>query len=229
LALLAQPGGDVAARQPWRMAMAQLHRLQRIDQAPARFEQVAGGAAAVSVLTQMVEKGLNSPRSSSCGRLFDAACGLLGVVPVAAFEGEAPMALERMVTAPQVMEGGWTFDADGSLCLDPLMAALADMGRGRACSTLTDTVRQQGANVFHGTLAAALVAWLCHHAMEQENALPLVVPLGGGCFFNRVLRHAVVEGLRDHGFQPLLGGALSAGDPAVSAGQAWMVARQCAA
>jgi hydrogenase maturation protein HypF len=224
LALLAQPGGDVAARQPWRMACGELHRLGRFAEAPERFSAVAGGAGAVRLLGQMLDKAINSPLTSSCGRLFDAACGLLGVVPVATFEGEAPMALERMADAPQVMEKGWSIAADGSLCLAPLMAALADLGAGQDCGAIDSGLQRLGANLFHGTLAAALVDWLSQHVADP--AVPVVAPLGGGCFFNQVLRQAVSTGLLQAGITPLMANRLSPGDPAISVGQAWMVARQ---
>ena len=75
------------------MASAALHRLGRAELIVECFSSV-GPAAAVRTL---LDKRLNSPETSSCGRLFDAACGLLGVKPIATYEGEAPMVLESLV------------------------------------------------------------------------------------------------------------------------------------
>src|ERR1051325_5271782 len=94
----------------------------------------------------MIERGINSPPTTSCGRWFDAACGLLGVRAVAGFEGEAPMVLESLVRRPTVAEGAWTVD-DGVLDLAPLLEGLLHVNA------------TEGADLFHGTLTAALVDW----------------------------------------------------------------------
>ena len=143
LAPLSQPGGDVAAREPWRMGAAALHALGRGDEIATRFADRRGAP----VIAQMLARGLNAPPTSSAGRLFDAACGLLGVKPVASFEGEAPMALEAMVDRPAVDPEGWAL-ADGVLDMRPLLDRLLGMEP------------EAGADLFHGTLAAALAAWV---------------------------------------------------------------------
>ncbi len=204
LALLAQPGGDVAARQPWRMAAAALCRLGRGDEIARRF----AGQAAAPRLAGMIAKGLNCPLTSSAGRLFDAACGLLGVHPVAAFEGQAPMALEAMVRRPRTMAGGWSI-ADGVLDCLPLLAALVDRDAA------------DGAELFHGTLVTALAQWVAEAA--ATNGLSTIA-LGGGCFFNQVLCRGLVERLSGQGLRPLLPRTASPGDPGVSLGQAWIAA-----
>jgi hydrogenase maturation protein HypF len=201
---LRQPGADAAARQPWRMGAAALHALGRGSEIASRFGQFRGAA----VIARMLEQGVNSPVTTSCGRLFDAACGLLGVVPVAAFEGEAPMALERLATRPETDPDGWRLAA-GVLDLGPLLARL--VGRDA----------ESGANLFHGTLVAALVAWA---GWAAEATGIGKVALAGGCFFNKVLAAGVAAGLRQRRLEPLLAGALGPGDPAISLGQAWAVA-----
>ncbi len=202
LAPLAQPGGDVAAREPWRMAAAVLHRLGRGDEIAARFAPYPAAARLDAILA----RGLNSPLTSSAGRLFDAACGLLGLHPVAAFEGQAPMALEALATAPRPLDGGWTLK-DGVLDCLPLLEAL--IGREAA----------DGANLFHGTLAAALADWATE-AAEAEGLRH--VALSGGCFFNAVLRQDLGNRLATRGLTVLCPRAASPGDPGVSLGQAWI-------
>lgn len=200
LATLRQPGGDRAAREPWRMAAAALHRLGRADAIELRFPR--HGAA----VRQLLDLGVSAPETSSCGRLFDAACGLLGVKPIASYEGEAPMTLESLVTRPEVLSGTWSVK-DGVLELLPLLDAL--IGRGPV----------DGANVFHGTLAAALVEW----------ALPFVrdgvVALGGGCLMNRTLTELLVSRFSARGVKVLLSRRVPANDGGVSLGQAWVAAQ----
>jgi len=204
LALLPQPGGDLAARQPWRMAAAALNRLGRGDETARRFaDQPAAGR-----LDRIIERGLGCPPTSSAGRLFDAACGLLGVFPVAQFEGQAPIALEGLVTAPRLLDGGFVL-RDGVLDCLPLLAALIDREAA------------DGADLFHGTLIAGLLEWAGRAAQETGVGR---VAMGGGCFFNRILRQGLVDGLRARRLQPLLPLAASPGDPGVSLGQAWVAA-----
>lgn len=204
LALLAQPGGDLAARQPWRMAAAVLHRLGRGDEIAGRFAD----QPAARRLGKIISQGLNSPLTSSAGRLFDAACGLLGVHPVAEFEGQAPMALEAMVTRPRAMPDGWRI-TEGVLDFLPLLDALP------GCEPAA------GADLFHGTLIAGMARWAAEAAHRHGLT---AVAMGGGCFFNKVLRQGLVDALAAEGLTPLLPRAASPGDPGVSLGQAWIAA-----
>lgn len=200
LAPMPQPGGDVAAREPWRMAAAALWRLGRGDEIATRFADRPHAA----LLRQMLDRGLNAPETSSCGRLFDAACGLLGVRPVAEFEGQAPMELEAMATAPAVMAGGWHLDA-GVLDFAPLLARLAGLDA------------MQGANLFHGTLAAGFAEQVL--AARAATGIATVA-LGGGCFLNRVFTAALTDRLTRAGIAVLRPARLSPGDAGLSFGQA---------
>lgn len=238
---LAQPGGDCAAREPWRMAAAALADLGQADSIPQRF----AAFPAARLLPQMLAKGLRSPRTSSCGRLFDAACGLLDVVPVARFEGEAPMALEALaatVATPPILADSWRHRPEdslpvGQLDLLPLLAWLA------AQTARTPEQTATAAAVFHASLAAALADWvlvaqrlwlqgygLQGHGSQQNTGhndrSPLPVVLSGGCFFNAVLRAGVIAPLHEAGISVLPPRLLSAGDSAISVGQAWAAARR---
>lgn len=202
LAPLAQPGGDVAARQPWRMAASALVRMGRGDEIASRFS----GHGPAEGVRRMIERGINAPLTSSCGRWFDAACGLLGVHAVAGFEGEAPMTLESLVCRPSVAEGTWRI-VGGELDLTPLLERLL---------TVADAV--EGAELFHGTLAAALVDWTL--PALRAHSLGRVV-LSGGCLMNAVLAEELVAGFRSAGVEALLPRLAPANDGGLSLGQAW--------
>ena len=205
LAPLAQPGGDVAARQPWRMAAAALHRMGRGPEIARRLGRFGPAAA----LTQMLDRGVHVPLTSSCGRWFDAACGLLGVRPIAGFEGEAPMVLESLVRRPRIALGGWRITPDHSeLDLLPLLEALL------AVDTAAD-----GADLFHGTLIAALTEWLrpVADAMKTDR-----VVLAGGCLLNRVLAEGLVAALAVHGLTAHLARTAPPNDGGLALGQAWV-------
>lgn len=198
---LKQPGGDKAAREPWRMGAAILHALGRTDEIVPRYHDIAGA----SVIAQMLERNVNCPETSSCGRLFDAACGLLGLKLIAQFEGEAPMALEQLATQPLAVTDGWTL-TDGVLDLTPLL------------SRLLESSVEDGANLFHGTLAAALLEWVLQAA---EDTGVRQVALCGGCFLNRVMSDLIIQGSGERGLKTLRPRVLPPGDAAISLGQAW--------
>lgn len=203
---LKQPGGDKASREPWRMAAGVLHMLGRGDEIAGRF----GVYGNTGLLTQSLERNINCPETSSGGRLFDAVCGLLNLRPIADFEGQAPMELEALVRSPGVMEGGWTIDDGAILDLRPLLNELADMKDP-----------SQGANLFHGTLAAALSDWVERAAVQSDCK---DVALGGGCFLNRVLLEGVTHRLEQKDIRVFAARNVSPGDCGLSLGQAWIAA-----
>jgi hydrogenase maturation protein HypF len=219
---LALPGGDRAAREPWRMAASALHALGRGDQIPSRFAPQVGEAVASGV-QQMLAKNLNCPQTSSTGRWFDAAAGALGLSVRQTDEAEAAIALEAAAARSLAQQphtallSGAVIDAQNRLDLRGLMPALFDAA--------PDGVDAAAAG-FHLALADALADWATQAARERGSH---DVCLGGGCFFNRVLRERVTDrlqaaNLRVH--RPLDKGC---GDAGLALGQAWVAAQQLAA
>ena len=204
LETLAQPGGDVAARQPWRMGAAALHKMGRGEDIAAYFETQTGG----DLIATMMDQGFNAPQTSSAGRVFDAACGLLKVCETARYEGQAPMILEGLVTQPTTLHDGWAISSENTLSVLPVLEALTEL----------DPVA--GANLFHGTLASALSDWVAQTI--ARSGLPQLVALSGGCFQNKILGEAMVSALRQHGIRAVLPGEVPANDGGLSLGQAYM-------
>jgi hydrogenase maturation protein HypF len=203
------PGGDRAAREPWRMAAAALFAIGRGGDIARRYPTAAGAAVA-----QMLASGLRTPLTSSCGRWFDAAAGLLGVKEVAAFEGQAAMLLEGLAGSHWPVEslaGGFAFDDDGRLDLRPLLAYLIDTRDS-----------ERAAATFHATLAAGLAEWAAR-AAERFNIA--TIACGGGCFANRLLSARLRELLAARGLRALEAAQVPAGDGGVSLGQAWVALR----
>ena len=198
------PGGDRAAREPWRMAASALFEMDRASEIESRFPGCGG-----AILAQMLARELNSPPTSSAGRWFDAAAGLLGVRETCSYEGQAAMLLEGLAEAhgpAAPAYGAYAIDADGTLDLLPLLAFLA----GRQD-------RGYGAAVFHSTLAAALAAWV--RAASKRTGLRDVV-LGGGCFMNRVLTAALRARLETAGLQVFEARQAPPNDGGLALGQA---------
>ena len=213
---LALPGGDRAAREPWRMAASALHAMGRADEIVPRLEPHVGAAAAA--VRQMLDRGLNSPLSSSAGRWFDAAAGLLGLCLNARHEAEAAMALEQaaeraLQREPDLAPGPQAAVlADGCIDLRPTLAALLDAPD-----------RDLAAARFHLALAEALATALVVAARRLGTRQ---VALGGGCFFNRILRERLLRHLSDAGLSVHLPGPPGCGDAGLASGQAWVAAQQ---
>lgn len=204
---LALPGADRAAQEPWRMAAAALHALGRGADIPTRFADQSAAAG----VAQLLAHGLRCPTTSSMGRVFDAAAGLLGLCSIMRTEAEAAIALEQAATtygpcAP--LAHGWQVQADGQLNLLSLLASLAD-----------ETDAPRGAARFHATLAAALADWLGQAA--QATGITTVA-LGGGCWFNQCLLAAMRQHCATRGQRCLEARTLRPGDSAIALGQAWV-------
>jgi hydrogenase maturation protein HypF len=210
------PGGDRAAQEPWRMAAAVLHELGRSDEITRRFS----AEPAAPTLVTMLARNLNCPRTSSMGRVFDAAAGLLGLCRKMEFEAQAAIALEqaamRHINAhgwPPALQHGWRITADGQLDLLPLLAHLAD-----------ERNAEYGAAMFHATLVAALVDWVRQTSLQTGIA---TIACGGGCFFNKLLTTGLCEQFDGIGLTMLSAQTVLPGDTAIALGQAWVAAGLC--
>lgn len=199
---LAMPGGDRAAREPWRMGLAAMIAIGRGDDAADRFSH----HPLARPLTHMLLANTQGPVTTSMGRLFDAAAALLGICEDQSHEGQAAMEMEALVDLPEALPGGFRIDRD---CLDfrPLLGALLERGPGA----------RHGVALFHGTIIAGLAEWIGRYAERTGQGN---VVLGGGCLMNRVLAEGVTRALRHRGLIPWLARAVPTNDGGISLGQA---------
>lgn len=204
------PGGDRAAREPWRMAAAVLHELGRSAEIGVRFQE-----AGADIVASMLERGIHCPRSSSMGRVFDAAAGLLGLCTHMKFEAQAAIFVEQAATRyvemngwPQPVANGWRIDQEGRLDLLPVLGSLA----GAA-----DV--DQAAASFHATLVAGLADWVM---LAAESSRLTTLAWGGGCFLNSLLSVGLRHNLVQRGMKVLAPVRLSPGDASIAVGQAWV-------
>ena len=213
---LALPGGDRAAREPWRMAASALHALGRGEEIVPRFGQAVGESTAAGV-RQMLDKGLNCPLTSSAGRWFDAAAGALGLCLRQQDEAQAAIALEKAAMRalnkqPAIAPlPGASVGGDGVVDLRPVLAQLFDVA---------DT--EEAAVGFHLALADALAAALMVAAHARGTRIAV---LGGGCFFNHILRERIVQRLASARLNVLQTGVKGCGDAGLAIGQAWVAAQ----
>jgi hydrogenase maturation protein HypF len=198
------PGGEVAVRQPRRSALGLLFELKS-----AYIEEYLAqhfSAAESRMLRQMLSAKVNSPRTSSAGRLFDAVAALVGLRQRVTFEGQAAMALEFCV------EGGiddrYPFRIAGG---EPAIIDWAPMVE----EILNEAPRQSVGRIaakFHNTMAEMIVQ-VAQSAGESE------VVLSGGCFQNRYLLERSVRRLRAEGFNPHWPQRIPTNDGGIAVGQ----------
>lgn len=199
------PGGDRAARTPWRSAAALMWQDRR-DWLPGIREAVPTRAA--------WEKRIGTHGCSSMGRLFDAATALVLGIETVSFEGQAPMLLEALAArwagpvdeAPRLSVAA---DAQGLARWDwaPLLPMLTDRALPPA----------QRAALFHESLARALAVFAAHIAATRRID---AVGLTGGVFQNRLLAERAVALLRAHGLSAHLPLHAPANDGGLALGQA---------
>ncbi len=213
------PGGDLAARRPWRAALgfASLDGVLR-DACATVFEQVP--AAELDLAEQQIDARVNAPLASSMGRLFDAAAAILGIRQVAGYEGQAAMELEalagRRIAAEYPMpieddgQGGWILNPV------PLLTRLA-IRRHRGVDP-ADLAAD-----FHASIARATEMLLCRAA--EATGVSTVV-LSGGSFQNARLLTSVRHRLERRRFRVLTARELPPNDGAISYGQAALAAMQ---
>ena len=230
------PGGDAAAREPWRMAAAVLHRLGRTDEIPIYMANrnlrlqfpTVGPSTAVSetsarTIRDMLRGNLNCPSTTSAGRWFDAAAGILGVCRWQAREAQAAMALESLATEWLSHHPVPVLDdklASAGLNLDILMGRLLDLVE--MAEEFGDCGFQaEGAALFHIALAQALA----HAAIAAAKTRQVSgVALGGGCFANQLLRQHLAQLVSDAGLEVLTPADMNVGDAGLALGQAWVAA-----
>nr|WP_251140380.1 carbamoyltransferase HypF [Rhodoferax sp. U11-2br] len=223
LSPLALPGGDKAAQEPWRMAAALLHHGGMAEHIVPRLSPAVGDAAAHTIHT-MLQRGLNCPQSTAAGRWFDAVAGLLGLSVRQEFEAQAAITLEQAATrhlqkldAAPINPALWNTTPDGVIELRPLL-----LKRLLNVDTHNRAAVDDAALCFHQTLAAAL----CQHTVALAHTHQITdVALGGGCFFNHILKSAIVAQLDAAGLNVLQTRNLSCGDAGLALGQAWVAAR----
>ncbi|MFM2059768.1 MAG: hypothetical protein RLY71_4153 [Pseudomonadota bacterium] len=240
LPALALPGGDLAAREPWRMAAALLHRQGRADAIAPRFSAAVGAPLAQGV-ARMLDRGLHCPPSTSTGRWFDAVAGLLGLSLRQSAEAEAAITLERVATQWLETHGEPAALLHGSVSARPAMTAMSVatvIDLHPLAETLCDQAEAVHATFAHGDNQRAAylqgeAAARFHLGLAQALAEATLaaaarwgctdVALGGGCFHNRLLSQRLTQRLQGGGLRVHRGG--ECGDAALALGQAWVVAQ----
>lgn len=228
LSHLLLPGGDRAAEQPWRMALSLL--FQSIGAGVLAEQTQPSSLLAIDpthkqLVGQMMVKGLHCPKTSSCGRLFDAVSALLGLCLFSDYEGQAAMLLEQQAS---LVGDDSNFPAypvtltseDGLRVIDS-----APLGK-LVCADLASSVaRPVIARRFHRWLVDALQAVI--EELRLRTGITEVI-LSGGCMQNKLLLETLAGQLRAHGSTVHAGALVPMNDGGIALGQAYIGGHVCA-
>ena len=234
LRYVGMPGADKAIQEPWRMALAQLR------DAGCPFDCLASRIASTALRTveTMLDRRLNSPQTSSAGRLFDAVAAIIGIRDRVSFEGQAAQQLEWMATEvlpepayPFEVATIATFPSDRTTQRSPIAFPNLAAWEPSAQVNVIDTrplIRAVVADIASGT-AAGRIARRFHcsiveiimnacRRIRQETQVNMVV-LSGGAFMNALLATEAAHGLHQEGFRVFQHRAVPPNDGGLSLGQ----------
>jgi hydrogenase maturation protein HypF len=219
------PGGDAAVNEPWRMAIGAL----RVAGFDVESEQVLALLGAdrneARVVTRMIERGINSPLTSSLGRLFDAAAAVVLGRRKVDYEAQAAIELEGIADSePDRFEQG------------PYVPELHEAEEGSFSKAVIRTEKMWQAVLddlwrrvpaarisarFHAGIAEGLINAAANARIENDVN---TVVMSGGCMHNRRLARLLRAGLEEEGFQVFMHRSVSPGDGGLSYGQAAVAA-----
>ncbi len=216
------PGGDAAVREPWRMAMAYLFQalgddVFLIDHPVAHILP----ESEQSLFALMLRRGINSPLTSSCGRLFDAVAALLNLRHFVSYDGQGAIELEAVAElADQVECYSYNVvssnDAPLQLDFSPLLTDIVhDISNGVEDSII--------AHRFHQTVASAAVD-ICLR-ISGSTGLDRII-LSGGVFQNRLLSEMIYTALVNRGLQVFTHRLVPPNDGGIALGQAAIAGRR---
>lgn len=213
-------GGDIASREGWRIAYSMMSTALGSEPANRIAETLGlGDEQSRQAIDFMLGNNVNTVKSTSAGRLFDAASAVLGIKSASTFEGEASMALQ--FAAERAESQGISLapyegrlmnidEEQFELCTDTLLMELA-------ARSLSDQDTDQLAYFFHKALADMIVIACCY---QRTRCGVNVVALSGGVFQNLLLLKLVDRGLESEGFKVLKHSVVPTNDGGIALGQA---------
>jgi hydrogenase maturation protein HypF len=205
-------GGDVAIRQPWRSALSYLRDTygNELPAALPMWNEVQEREP--RLVWKMLEQGINTVATSSCGRLFDAVASILGLRQEINFEGQAAIDLEMM--AQKETGGVYPFQVEYSdpwqIDVRPMIESIVDEVEVR---TATGVIAAR----FHNTLAE-VIAQVCRLLRERERVNKAC--LSGGTFQNMFLLERTLSALGEEGFDVYTHAKVPPNDGGIALGQA---------
>ena len=209
------PGGEGSIRKPYRMALGYVLSLTKNELREGLPLLHGIDTVELKVIERQVERKINSPLTSSAGRLFDAVAALSGIRGIVDYEGQAAIELEML--APDNMHGlgsyRFSIDRQNSIYKIRVGQLIAEVVKDTRKGTSSELISAK----FHNTVAEMITEMCC--LISQKTNLKNVA-LSGGVFQNRLLLQLAIESLTEKGFDVLTHKLVPSNDGGISLGQA---------
>lgn len=209
------PGGEKAIQEPWRMAVSYLYDAfgDELNNLDLPFLKDIPSSQIQNVV-KMISRDINSPLTSSAGRLFDTVSALLNVCKTSGYEAEAPMKLEALVKEDHGQV--YRFDINKTVDFKPtIMDIVHDIQKSKPIENIATT--------FHNTVAAAIAE--VSIKMQKKSGINKIV-LSGGSFQNVYLLNKTIESLEKAGFVVLINKEVPCNDGGIALGQLAIAAKK---
>jgi len=202
------PGGDLAAEEPWRMAISYLYKVYGEDlfslELPV-LKQI--DSEKIRLIIKMIDKKINCPLTSGAGRLFDCVASLLDLVQVATFQAEGPMRLESIIKTGCAEK--YAFTSGETIRFDETIRGIVeDIQHGVDISTISAK--------FHNTIISAIFETV--NTIRQIEGINKVV-LSGGVFQNKYLLEGTTAILLSANFEIYSHATVPTNDGGIALGQ----------
>ena len=206
------PGGDLAAKKPFRMALSYLRdaEIEWVSELPpVKY----ASELELKIISQQLTNKINTPLSSSMGRLFDAVASIIDIKHFNYYEGQAAMELEAFCD-PEI-DGSYPYEIQqNTISVKPIIQAIIkDYLNGTQTSVISSR--------FHNTIATIVIDL----ALSLRNQYGInTIALSGGVWQNTVLLNKTIHQLKAANFNPLIHHKIPPNDGGISLGQAIIAA-----
>lgn len=202
------PGGDIAVKEPRRTAFSLLY--ETAGDKAAEIDHLSLSKEEKSFFMNMIKKNINSPVTTSMGRLFDGVASIIGLRHKAAYQAQAAIELEHLALMSDTADS-YPFSIEGS-AIDqrPMIEMILN-------DLEAELPKEVIARKFHNTIVKIII--ITAELLRKQRGISYVA-LSGGVFQNALLLEGAFYKLKEKGFTPLIHQLVPSNDGGISLGQA---------
>jgi len=237
LKYIPMPGGELAIKEPWRMAVSWLYHIYGNEFMKLKIDFIKRiDKKNFLVLKTMINQKINWPLTLSMGRLFDTVASLVGIRDEINYEGQAAIELEQLVKNKKIKFGTYRYkisQENGIYIIDPsliIMGIVEDLEKKVHISDIAGKFHQTVSEIVIDTIQKIYSDYSVNSKQNNKsdiNSLLKGVALSGGVFQNMVLLDSVYHRLKEKGFNVYIHSQIPTNDGGISLGQAIIANVRC--